>query len=94
MGRHSIPGPGESFGEPKDPSDGDWRGRRRRTDVARRGVSNGVIAALVLVVVLVGGIILWQFFGDAMSRRSKDAAAQCVQGTASVAVVALSLIHI
>ena len=92
MGRHSIPGPGESFGEPKDPSDGDWRGRRRRTDVARRGVSNGVIAALVLVVVLVGGIILWQFFGDAMSRRSKDAAAQCVQGTASVAVVADSAI--
>ena len=92
MGRHSIPGPGESFGEPKDPSDGDWRGRRRRTDVARRGVSNGVIAALVLVVVLVGGVILWQFFGDAMSRRSKDAAAQCVQGTASVAVVADSAI--
>lgn len=88
MGRHSIPGPGESFGEPKDPSDGDWQGRRRRTDAARRGVSNGVIAALVLVVVLVGGVILWQFFGDAMSRRSKDAAAQCVQGTASVAVVA------
>ena len=91
MGRHSIPGPGESFGEPKD-TDGGWRGRRRRTGVARRGVSNGVIAALVLVVVLVGGVILWQFFGDAMSRRSKDAAAQCVQGTASVAVVADSAI--
>jgi hypothetical protein len=55
-------------------------------------VSNGVIAALILVVVLVGGIILWQFFGDAMSRRSKDAASQCVQGTASVAVVADSAI--
>ena len=92
MGRHSIPGPGESFGEPQDPSDSGWRGRRRRTDTTRRGVSNGVIAALVLVVVLVGGVILWQFFGDAMSRRSKDAAAQCVQGTASVAVVADSAI--
>ena len=109
MGRHSMPAPGESFGEPEDPSDahmdadpdpsgripradGDWQGRRRRTDSTPRGVSKGVIAALVAVVVLVGGVILWRFFGDAMSRRSQDAAQQCVQGTATVAVVADSAI--
>ena len=105
MGRHSMPAPGESFGEPEEPTDvdpdpsgripradGDWQGRRRRTDSTPRGVSKGVIAALVAVVVLVGGVILWRFFGDAMSRRSQDAAQQCVQGTATVAVVADSAI--
>jgi len=120
MGRHSMPAPGESFGESGEPADagvdpsggipradadadtdpsgripradGDWQGRRRRTDSTPRGVSRGVIAALVAVVVLVGGVILWRFFGDAMSRRSQDAAQQCVQGTATVAVVADSAI--
>lgn len=47
-----------------------------------------MIAALVTVVVLVGGIILWRFFGHVLSRRSDDAAQQCLQGTATVAVVA------
>ncbi len=65
-----------------------WQGRRRREDGARRGVSTGVIVALVTVVVLVGAIILWRFFGDALSRRSSDAAQQCLGGTATVAVVA------
>ena len=87
MGRHSMPAPGESFGEPDEPTDtdtdadpsgripradGDWQGRRRRTDSTPRGVSRGVIAALVAVVVLVGAVIAWRFFGDAMSRRSQD----------------------
>ena len=85
MGRHSMPDPGDAFGEP---ADGDVTGRRRRVDPASRGVSKGVIAALIAVVVLVGAVILWQFFSDAMSRRSQDAARQCVQGSATVAVVA------
>jgi len=65
-----------------------WQGRRRREDGARRGVSVGVIGALAAVVVLVGAIILWRFFGNALSRRSDDAAEQCLGGTATVAVVA------
>lgn len=97
MGRHSIPG--EPIGESADPDDGDtpsgriarsqgeWTGKRRRVDPGRRGVSVGVVAALVGVVVLVGGVILWRFFGHALSRRSADAAHQCLQGTAAVAVV-------
>lgn len=98
MGRHSIPG--EPVGDSADPDDGDtpsgriaraqgeWTGRRRAIDPGRRGVSVGVIAALVAVVVLVGGVILWRFFGHALSKRSTDAAHQCLAGTAAVAVVA------
>ncbi|MEI6252616.1 MAG: hypothetical protein WCP30_07405, partial [Mycobacteriaceae bacterium] len=65
-----------------------WQGRRRREDGARRGVSIGVIAALATVVALVGAIILWRFFGNALSRRSSDAAQECLGGTATIAVVA------
>ena len=93
-----MPSQGEPFGEPAEPddtpsgqirrADGDWQGRRRRLDAGRRGVSLGVIAALAGVVLLVGGIILWRFFGDALSERSSDAAQQCLQGTATVAVAA------
>ena len=54
----------------------------------RRGVSVGVIAALVTVVVVVGAVILWRFFGDALSNRSDAAAARCVDGELAVAVVA------
>ena len=96
MGRHSIPG--EPVSESPDDGDtpsgriaraqGDWQGRRRRIDAGRRGVSIGVIGALVGVVLLVGGLIIWRFFGHALSRRSTDAAHQCLQGTAAVAVVA------
>lgn len=99
MGRHSIPSPGQPSGESSEPdanppsgrirrADGDWQGRRRRLDGGRREVSLGVIAALSGVVLLVGGIILWRFFGDALSERSSDAAQQCLQGTATVAVAA------
>jgi hypothetical protein len=51
-------------------------------------VSRGVIAALVAVVLLVGAIIGYRFFGNVLSQRSDDAAEQCLQGTATVAVVA------
>lgn len=101
MGRHSIPGPGDPRADAAEPvdsgsppsgriprADASWQGRRRATDAGRRGVSVGAIAVLVLVVVLVGGVIAWRFFGDALSRRSADAAQQCIQGTADVAVVA------
>jgi hypothetical protein len=54
----------------------------------RRGVSIGVIAVLVAVVVVVGGFILWRFFGDALSNRTDAAAARCVNGELAVAVVA------
>ncbi len=100
MGRHSIPGPGDSFGEPAEPADpvtgrfaraedatGGWQGGHRN-ETGRRGVSIGVIAALITVVVVVGGVILWRFFGDVLSHRSTDAAQQCLSGSVDVPVVA------
>ncbi|BBX73454.1 substrate-binding domain-containing protein [Mycobacterium shinjukuense] len=67
-------------------SDG-WQGGHRSTG-GRRGVSIGVIVALVTVVVVVAGVILWRFFGDALSHRSHLSAARCVGGKDTVAVIA------
>ncbi|MGO9044889.1 MAG: substrate-binding domain-containing protein [Mycobacterium sp.] len=66
---------------------GDWRGGHR-SEGGRRGVSIGVIVALVAVVMVVGTVILWSFFGDALSNRSHQAAGRCVGGKESVPVVA------
>lgn len=65
----------------------DWQGGHRSAG-GRRGVSIGVIVALVTVVVVVAGVIVWQFFGDALSHRSHTAAANCVGGKDAVAVLA------
>ncbi|ULE32440.1 substrate-binding domain-containing protein [Mycobacterium sp. IDR2000157661] len=67
---------------------GEWTGSHRAVTPKRRGVSVGVIAALVTVVVVVGAVILWRFFGDALSDRSDAAAARCVDGELAVAVAA------
>lgn len=64
-----------------------WR-RHRNDSGGPRGVSVGVIAALVTVVVLVGAVILWRFFGNSLSHRSADAAGNCADGDLTVAVVA------
>ena len=67
---------------------GEWTGSHRAITPGRRGISVGVIAALVAVVVVVAGVILWRFFGDALSDRSSVASARCVEGQETVAVVA------
>ena len=67
---------------------GEWTGSHRAVAPGRRGVSEGVIAALVAVVVVGGAFILWRFFGDALSHRTDAAAARCVDGELAVAVVA------
>jgi hypothetical protein len=67
---------------------GEWTGSHRAVASGRRGVSVGVIAALVAVVLVVGAVILWRFFGDALSNRSAAAAARCVAGELAVAVLA------
>ncbi|MGI9124413.1 MAG: hypothetical protein ACR2JM_06640 [Mycobacterium sp.] len=87
MGRHTLPDSGEPTAGSDEPTGGIPR-RRRRTDAGRRGVSRGVVAALTAVAVLIGGVILWRFFGGVLERRSADAAKQCLEGTANVAVVA------
>ena len=67
---------------------GEWTGSHRAIQTGRRGVSWGVIGALVAVVVVVAGFILWRFFGDALSNRSSIASARCVDGQKAVAVIA------
>jgi hypothetical protein len=66
----------------------EWTGSHRAVAGGRRGVSLGVIAALVAVVVVVGAFIVWRFFGDALSHRTDALAARCVDGELAVAVVA------
>jgi hypothetical protein len=67
---------------------GEWTGSHRAIQTGRRGVSLGVIGALVAVVVVVAAFILWRFFGDALSSRSTLASARCVEGQQAVAVLA------
>lgn len=67
---------------------GEWTGSHRAVTPGRRGISLGVIAALVTVVVVVGVVILWRFFGDALSERSDAASARCVDGNLDVAILA------
>ncbi len=85
------PGQEPSAAPPPPPSGGhrglgDWRGGHR-SDAGPRGVSIGVIAALVTVVVVVAGVIVWRFFGDALSNRSHSAA-RCTGDKQMVAVIA------
>jgi len=103
MGRHSYPGDEPAASDDANPpsgrfslpssgriprADSGFQGRRRRDDEGPREISRGVIAALAAVVLLVGAVILWRFFGHALSKRSADAAEQCLGGTDTVAVVA------
>lgn len=67
---------------------GEWTGSHRAVTTGRRKVSPLVIGALITVVVVVGAVILWRFFGDALSNRSQAAADRCVEGELTVAVIA------
>jgi Bacterial extracellular solute-binding protein len=83
----------EPSSEPLPPSQsghhgfGAWQGGHRSSS-GRRGVSIGLTVALVAVVVVVGTVIVWSFFGDALSHRGHTAAARCLGGNETVAVVA------
>jgi hypothetical protein len=87
---HSSPPPSGPAGPAHsgDWEGGEWTGSHRAVASGRRGVSIGVIAALVAVVVAVAAVISWRFFGDALSDRSDVAAARCVDGDLNVAVLA------
>ena len=68
-------------------ADGAWQGGHRSKETGRRKVSVGVIIALITVVVVVAGIILWRFLGDTLSHRSDAAASSCVGSDEPVAVM-------
>lgn len=67
---------------------GEWQGGHRSTETKRRGVSIGVIVALVAIVAFVSVVILWRFFGGVLSNRSGVAAASCTGSDVPVAVIA------
>jgi hypothetical protein len=79
----STPPPGNR----RDWDSGEWTGSHRAIEPKRRGISVGVIVALVTVVVVVAAVIGWRFFGDALSHRSQAGAARCVNGEVAVAVI-------
>ena len=79
--------PPRPTGAQRDWEDGEWTGSHRAVTPGRRKVSIGVIVALVSVVVVVGAVILWRFFGDTLSNRSNVAAARCVEGDVKVSVI-------
>lgn len=66
---------------------GALRDGHRRLE-SRRGVSAGIIVAIVAIVAVVGGTVLYHFFGSALSQRASSAAARCVGGNDTVAVLA------
>ena len=78
---------GPATGSGRAFADGEWTGSHRAIVPGRRAVSGRVIAALITVVVVVGVIIGWRFFGSALNDRSKDAAARCVSGSVAVPVL-------
>jgi hypothetical protein len=69
-------------------ADGSWQGGHRSTETKRRGVSIGVIVALVAIVAFISVVILWRFFGGVLSNRSGAAAATCSGSDVPVAVIA------
>lgn len=71
----------------RDWDSSEWTGSHRAVAPKRRGVSVGVIVALVTVVVVVSAVIAWRFFGDALSQRSQAGAARCVAGEVAVPVL-------
>lgn len=85
---HPEPDEPEPSSRPRSWESGEWTGSHRAVTPGRRGVSIGVIVALVTVVVVVAAVILWRFLGDALSNRTDSAAARCVNGEVAVPVVA------
>ncbi|BBY97362.1 substrate-binding domain-containing protein [Mycolicibacterium fallax] len=69
-------------------SDGELTGSHRIVTQGRRGVSRGVVVALITVVAVVGVFILWRFFAGVLDDRNTVAAGNCLEGDVKVAVVA------
>lgn len=56
--------------------------------IRNRGVSRGVVAALLSAVLIAAVVVVWFDLGDAIDRQADDAAAQCVEGPATVPIIA------
>ncbi len=56
--------------------------------IRSRGVSRGVVAALLSILLVAAVVVIWQDLGDQIDRQAEEAAAQCVEGRESVPIVA------
>lgn len=88
MGRHARPGRDDSAAEPDPLTDVLPLGGGHRSQDRRRGVSIGVIVAVVCVIVVVAAVISWRFLGEVLSDRSHTAAGRCIGSKQRVAVIA------
>ena len=56
--------------------------------IRQRGVSRGLVFALLAIVLIAAVIVAWQQLGDHLDEQADSAAAACVEGPATVDVVA------
>ncbi|MBD0862692.1 hypothetical protein IA539_15960 [Gordonia sp. zg691] len=56
--------------------------------IRSRGVSRGVVFALLSILLIAAIVVTWQHLGDRIDRQADEAAAQCVEGPASVPIIA------
>lgn len=59
-----------------------------RNSIARRGVSRGVVFALLAVVLVLGSVLAWSQIADRVAREGDEAAASCVEGAVTVTIAA------
>lgn len=62
-------------------------GQHRSAD-GRRGVSRGLIFALLSILLVAAVVVTWNHLGDSLDRQADDAAGDCVEGNAEVPVIA------
>ncbi len=63
-------------------------GRHRTDDAHRRGISRGVVVAFFGVMVVAALVVAWTLLGDRISADGEDAAQACVEGPATITVLA------
>lgn len=56
--------------------------------IRSRGVSRGVVAALLSILLVASIVVTWQHLGDRIDRQADEAAGQCVEGPAEVSIIA------
>ena len=56
--------------------------------IRQRGVSRGLVFVLLALVLIAAVIVAWQQLGDHLDKQADSAAASCIEGPATVDVVA------